>query len=97
VRRGTQGESYVFNSVGQELDVADLVIVCDQSSPGGRAVGSPIKDSMAGKIEASDNHLIAIVYAPANAQPALEHACQMLTEHFVQYLQGARVARVPVS
>lgn len=97
VRRGTQGESYVFNSVGQELDVADLVVVCDQSSAEGRAVGSPIKDSLAGKIEASDNHLIAIVYAPASAAQVLDHACQLLTEHFIQYLQGARVAPVLVS
>lgn len=76
VRRGNLDESYVFNSAGQELNVTDLVVVCDQSSHGGRAVGSPIKDSMAGKIETDDTHLVAIVYAPVGAEQGSFHSHQ---------------------
>lgn len=96
VRRGNQAESYIFNSAGQELDVTDLVVVCDQSSHGGRAVGSPIKDSMAGKIDTQDTHLVAIVYAPLGAEQELERVCQLLTDNFIQFVQGVRVARVRV-
>ncbi len=68
VRRGLAGESYVFNAVGQVLEVEDLIVVCDEAEGQSRPVGSPIKDSMAGKIEATDNHLIAIIYAPETAE-----------------------------
>ncbi|MCC6510232.1 MAG: hypothetical protein IT423_14095 [Pirellulaceae bacterium] len=64
VRRGTEGEGYVFNSIGQVLDVQDLVVTCDASDSTSRPVGSPIKDSLAGKIESDDTALVAIIYAP---------------------------------
>jgi DNA/RNA-binding domain of Phe-tRNA-synthetase-like protein len=67
IRRGTEGEGYVFNSSGQVLDVHDLIVTCDASQTPERPVGSPIKDSMAGKIESSDTALVAIIYAPLDA------------------------------
>lgn len=65
VARGKSGESYVFNSVGQTLDLTDLITVYDASIEPARPVGTPIKDSLAGKIEAADHDLVAIVYCPA--------------------------------
>lgn len=65
VRYGRAGEAFVFNASGQLLDVEDLLVVCDASTEPSRPVGSPIKDSMAGKIEPSDTALVAIIYAPA--------------------------------
>ena len=67
VARGNPGESYVFNSVGQTLDLADLITVYDASLEPARPVGTPIKDSLAGKIEAFDQDLVAIVYCPNSA------------------------------
>lgn len=64
VARGNPGESYVFNSVGQTLDLTDLITVYDASLEPARPVGTPIKDSLAGKIEALDQDLVAIVYCP---------------------------------
>ncbi len=81
VRRGNSGEGYVFNQVGQILDVTDLVVVCDAATEPSRPVGSPIKDSMAGKIEPVDTELIALIYAPQNeigkraAQVAVDELC----------------------
>ncbi len=68
IRRGQSGENYVFNHAGQTLDVADLVVTCDALTTPSRPIGSPIKDSMAGKIEANDSNVITIVYAPKAAQ-----------------------------
>ena len=68
IRRGQAGECYVFNHAGQTLDVADLVVTCDAAISPSRPIGSPIKDSMAGKIEAKDVDVIAIVYAPKAVQ-----------------------------
>jgi DNA/RNA-binding domain of Phe-tRNA-synthetase-like protein len=64
VSRGNAGETYVFNSVGQTLDLTDLITTYDASSEPARPVGTPIKDSLAGKIEATDQDLVAIVYCP---------------------------------
>ncbi len=101
VRRGEAGESYVFNATGQELNVTDLVVACDQSTeasrPNGRPVGSPIKDSMAGKIEASDTHLIAIVYAPVGCEAVLRKTCESLIENFSKYITGVRCTLLPVA
>ncbi len=88
VRRGHAGESYVFNSVGQELNVADLIVVCDRGQTPERPIGSPIKDSMAGKIEASDDHQVAIIYAPTIASERLNQAAQSLIERFETYGVG---------
>ena len=65
LRRGTAGESYVFNSSGQSIDLEDLLCVC--RSEGGIWVpcGNPVKDAMATKIRESTRSLAAVVYAPA--------------------------------
>ncbi len=98
VRRGQTGESYVFNAVGQVLEVEDLVVVCDEAEGKSRPVGSPIKDSMAGKIEANDNHLIAIIYSPATAegrQRATETA-MLLREKMIEHCAPENVVEVDV-
>lgn len=87
IRRGTTGEGFVFNSVGQVLDVEDMVVTCDASHTPERPVGSPVKDSMAGKIEPSDTGLVAIIYAPRSelGTAAADRTCQMLSEKFVEF------------
>ena len=94
VRRGAAGETYVFNASGQELNVADLVVVCDQSTDPSRPVGSPIKDSMAGKIEAGDTHLVAVVYGPVGSEAVLGQACDGLVAAFSKYISGVKCTRV---
>ena len=88
VRRGQSGEAYIFNAAGQELDVEDLIVVCDQNQNPGRPIGSPIKDSMAGKIEKSDDHQIAIIYGPLTASDRISRAKEMLIDRFSLYQVG---------
>lgn len=99
VRRGTAGEGFVFNASGQVLDVEDLVVTCDASHTPDRPVGSPIKDSMAGKIEPSDTALVALIYAPRSplGSAAAEITCRLLVEKFNEYCdaQTGEILREP--
>ncbi len=63
IRRGKKGEKYIFNVSGQELDLGGLACVCRVESSVGIPLGSPIKDSMAGKINESTTEVIGVVYA----------------------------------
>lgn len=78
VARGKLGESYVFNSAGQTLDLTDLITTYDASCEPARPVGTPIKDSLAGKIESTDRDLVAIIYCP-NAQTTRQR-CDLALE-----------------
>jgi DNA/RNA-binding domain of Phe-tRNA-synthetase-like protein len=86
VDRGSAGESYVFNSVGQQLDLTDLITVYDLSQVPPRPVGTPVKDSLAGKIEEDDEHLVALIYFPRHFPPASE-ACQLAIRDLMKGMQ----------
>lgn len=98
VRHGATGESFVFNSAGQDLAVEDLIVVCDRTRDQ-RPVGSPVKDSMAGKIESSDTDLVAIVYAPRTplGQTKLRDCVQALAVSFRSYCQGENASQPEVA
>jgi DNA/RNA-binding domain of Phe-tRNA-synthetase-like protein len=64
LRYGQPGESYVFNRSGQELDVNGLLCLCAVDAHGSRPVGSPVKDSMLGKIDETDRRVLACIFAP---------------------------------
>lgn len=61
LRFGQPGESYVFNSVGHELDLDGLICVCGgdrRDTP----LGTPVKDSLAGKIDGETSDVVFFVY-----------------------------------
>jgi DNA/RNA-binding domain of Phe-tRNA-synthetase-like protein len=66
LRRGAPGESYVFNSSGQSIDLEDLLLVCRLTEGGWKPCGNPVKDSMATKIRPETRDVIAVLYAPAD-------------------------------
>lgn len=90
VRYGRADEGYIFNSSGQVLDVEDLVVTCDATREPGVPVGSPIKDSMVGKIETADTELVAVIYAPRTNEgiAAARETLKMLGESMVTYCQA---------
>lgn len=63
LRYGRPGEKYVFNSAGQEIDLAGLICVCGGSGPDGEPLGNPVKDSIAGKLKADTDCVLAVIYA----------------------------------
>ncbi len=95
IRRGMAGEGFVFNSSGQVLDVEDMVVTCDASHNPSRPVGTPVKDSMAGKIEPEDTELIAIIYAP-NDPHGIEtlYTCAVVLAHTMQEHCNAEVGEI---
>lgn len=87
VDRGQPGQKFVFNSAGQEIDLTDLITTFDRQVEPPRPVGTPIKDSMAGKIEPTDRHLVAIVYCPqtASARERCRQATMQLHDGMLQF------------
>jgi hypothetical protein len=68
LRRGIAGESYIFNSSGQDIDLEDLLCVCRKEGDVWLPCGNPVKDSMATKTRESTRNVVAVIYAPA-AEP----------------------------
>jgi DNA/RNA-binding domain of Phe-tRNA-synthetase-like protein len=96
VDRGQPGQQYVFNSAGQTLDVCDLITVFDSSLQPPQPVGTPVKDSLVGKIQPGDNHLVAIIYSPktVSASARCQHAADLLARGMLEYCGAAKA--VPV-
>lgn len=85
-RLGAAGESYVFNSSGQVIDLEDLLCVCakapavesgisrraaaPEAGAGGIPIVNPVRDSMATKLFECAHNAIAIIYAPSGAEGA---------------------------
>ncbi len=66
VRRGEPGESYVFNTSGQSIDLEDLLLVSRSTGSGWIPCGNPVKDSMETKIRLETRDVLAILYAPTD-------------------------------
>lgn len=58
LRHGVEGERYVFNPAGQEIDLRGLMVVCDGDVPR----GTPVKDSMATKVDDTTTEVLAVIY-----------------------------------
>jgi DNA/RNA-binding domain of Phe-tRNA-synthetase-like protein len=83
LRHGLDGERYVFNHAGQEIDLRGLLVVCDGDEPR----GMPVKDSMATKVDETTHEVLAVIYGTTkvvdrDAMAALtERFARLLTEH----------------
>lgn len=90
IRLGKAGERYVFNSVGQELELENLIVVCGGEIEE-KPLGSPVKDSMAGKIDQTVSKIVCILYAPRENVP--ENLLNQWAETLQQSIQ--RFATLP--
>lgn len=89
LRRGRVGESYVFNSGGQTIELADLLCVCRKTQEGFVPTANPVRDSMATKLFPGAAAAAAFIYAPSGAEGRdLEKA----TESLASYLGEAAEA-----
>lgn len=70
LRRGREGESYVFNPSGQSIELEDLLCVCRREGEHWVPCGNPVKDSMATKTREATRAVGAVVYAPAGESVA---------------------------
>lgn len=85
LRRGREGETYVFNAGGQSIDLTDLLCVCRKTAEGFIPTANPVRDSMATKIFADASDIVAIIYAPGGPEGQdLESACAQLAAYLVE-------------
>ncbi len=66
LRRGMQGETYIFNPSGQIIDLRDLLCVCRAEGSSWLPCGNPVKDAMATKTREITRNVAAVIYAPAS-------------------------------
>jgi DNA/RNA-binding domain of Phe-tRNA-synthetase-like protein len=78
VRCGRAGESYVFNSAGQAIELLDLLLVA--KLPEDVACANPVKDSMATKLTESSSDVMAVLYAPRSLATELAAATKKFEE-----------------
>lgn len=83
LRRGRPGESYVFNSAGQIIELEDLLLVAHH--PGDVASANPVKDSMATKLAEGSTDVIAVIYAPESLAAAAEEAAKQFEQALSAY------------
>lgn len=69
LRRGMEGENYVFNPSGQTIDLRDLLLVCRRQADGWQPCGNPVKDAMLTKVMPETRSVIAVLYGPAGMDP----------------------------
>ncbi len=96
-RRGREGESFVFNTAGQRIDVADLVVGCrivEGSGPEGEPIVNPVKDALVTKTDATTRHVAAAIYAPAEGYTSkqLSVVCSEFTDWLRACGQGVKTA-----
>ncbi len=64
VRLGIKGERYIFNQSQQEIDLEGLIVLANKEGDSSIALGSPVKDSMEGKVNLNTSSILTVVYAP---------------------------------
>jgi DNA/RNA-binding domain of Phe-tRNA-synthetase-like protein len=86
LRRGLPGESYVFNTAGQVINLEDLLLVCRRTETGWEPCGNAVKDAMATKVRETTGRVVAVLYAPpdeplASLERWAARVAELLTSH----------------
>jgi DNA/RNA-binding domain of Phe-tRNA-synthetase-like protein len=84
LRFGAEGERYVFNSAGQEIDLQGLICACNGET--NAPLGNAVKDSMVGKIKDDTTSVAAIIYAPSSGE--LSQVAKKQVEVFADLLRS---------
>jgi DNA/RNA-binding domain of Phe-tRNA-synthetase-like protein len=96
VRIGGEGEGYVFNNAGQWLDVKRCIVTCAGAAPG-LPLGTPVKDSMAGKVFDGCTHFLGVIYGASElyAHDALWQVAQRMADLLARET-GGEIVQVSV-
>lgn len=86
IRHGKEGEKYIFNQSGQEIDLEGSIIVCKADQMLGVPLGCPVKDSMAGKIKDHTSSIIGVIYAPQELVSPDPESFTTLVKNFEELL-----------
>jgi DNA/RNA-binding domain of Phe-tRNA-synthetase-like protein len=94
VRRGKAGESYIFNTGGQSIELTDLLLTARM--PTDEPCANAVKDSLATKLGPDATDVVGIIYAPQSQKAACERATKQLADLY-RTLSKAQVAEGVVS
>ena len=95
VRLGRTDERYVFNAAGQSLELADLVCGCALDPGGGsRPIVTPVKDSLATKLNERSTALGGCIYYPLaqGSRELLASICEAFLRWLLLCGEGAEGA-----
>lgn len=76
IRRGREGEEYVFNQSGQILSLRDLLLAARM--PADEPCATPIKDCQATKTHPATRNVLALIYSPATLASAARQAADRM-------------------
>jgi DNA/RNA-binding domain of Phe-tRNA-synthetase-like protein len=87
IRIGQEGVGYVFNPAGQWLDVKRCIVVAGSD---GAPLGTPVKDSMAGKVFDGCTHFVGVIYGASELydRDALRQVAQRMADLLVRETGG---------
>jgi DNA/RNA-binding domain of Phe-tRNA-synthetase-like protein len=90
IRRGFEGEIYVFNQGGQSIDLKDLLCVCRKNGQDWLPTANPVRDSMATKLFPGAARALAFIYAPGGPEGRdLQAACEQLASYLAKASDSA--------
>ncbi len=80
IRRGHEGETYVFNKTGQEIGLHDLLLIA--RAEGDQACANPVKDSQATKLNEQTQDVLVIIWGPAQLNYLVEECTASMEKWF---------------
>ncbi len=95
IKVGLQGEKYIFNKSGQELDLKGLITVCNSKE---EPLGTPVKDSMLGKTTENTSDIVVVIYVPVGKIDELqvEKMCMKYAEKLRKFTTATETATFTV-
>jgi len=76
LRRGREGESFVFNRSGQVLQLQDLLLT--SALPSDEPLATPVKDCQKTKVDEGTTEALAVIYSPNGMSAGLREAAEEL-------------------
>ena len=90
LRRGRPGESYVFNSAGQTIELEDLLLI--SKHPGDEPCANPVKDALSTKLSDEAQDVLAVIYAPVALISVVEAATARFGQALAEWAKARQTA-----
>lgn len=90
LRRGGEGESFVFNRSGQVLQLQDLLLI--SALPSDEPLATPVKDCQKTKVDEGTTEALAVIYSPPDLSAVLEKATEELVSEMAAFSRPQEVS-----
>jgi len=92
LRRGREGESFVFNRSGQVLQLQDLILI--SALPSDEPLATPVKDCQKTKVDEETTEALAVIYSPKGMAAGLREAAEELASEMSAFSKAESAAIV---